>query len=118
MDPPPNLPDRVKEVFRQQPQFLRFSKAYRAYVALYCAGELKLPQYVEENGEVNVWPGELWCRRKGCLNGDVSKPAGTRNLRKHLKKHGLNVRMEKAGQLSIAERDKIIRIYKSWTGLE
>lgn len=30
MDPPPNLPDRVKEVFRQQPQFLRFSKAYRA----------------------------------------------------------------------------------------
>ena len=47
MDPPPKLPDRVKEVFRQQPQFLRFSKAYRAYVALYCAGELKLPPYVE-----------------------------------------------------------------------
>ncbi|KAJ6142779.1 hypothetical protein N7471_002232 [Penicillium samsonianum] len=98
------------------PAFLRANGAYRRYLQDGAVGELSLPQYeLTPNGEVTVYYGEVVCRLANCGHRWVSF-YDTRNLRLHLRRHGVIVAWTQRGRMSQGAMDAAIAWYEADEG--
>ncbi|CAI7583790.1 unnamed protein product [Penicillium glandicola] len=95
------------------PIFLATNPAYLRYLQDGVAGHLSLPAYDQTpNGEVIVYPGEVFCRLPNCEHRRIPL-AEIRNLRDHIRRHGVMVAWAPSGRVSQTTMNAVITWYEA-----